>query len=116
MLVQSLKSIPKPAGPIPGFPSRPQAEVSRSHSTVGAFPRSTTELVNSDRWLTVTLEGTCRVSQRSALLLLLLLCFSMNDLNDRAEYVSNSARDTPALQRPAWEFDMFLTGWERAGR
>lgn len=52
--------------------------------------------MNSDRWLTVTLEGTCRASERSALLLL-LLSFSMNDLNDSTEYVSESARDTPAL-------------------
>lgn len=68
--------------------------------------------MNSDRWLTVTLKGTCRVSQRSALLLQ-LLCFSMNDLDDRTKYVSKSARDTPALQRPGWEFDMLLTDWEK---
>lgn len=74
----------------------PQADVSWIHNTVGAFPSSITELVNSDRWLTVTLKRTCRVSERSALLLL-LLCFSMNDLNDRTEYISKSARDTPAL-------------------
>lgn len=92
---QPLKSIPTPAGLRPGYPSMPQADVSWSHSTVGAFPRSITELVNSDRWFTVTLKRTCRASERSALLL--LLCFSMNDLNDRAEYVSKSACDTPAL-------------------
>lgn len=84
-----------PAGLSPGYPSVPQADVFGSHSTVGAFPRSITELVNSDRWFTVTLKRTCRASERSALLL--LLCFSMNDLNDRTEYVSKSACDTPAL-------------------
>lgn len=73
----------------------PQADVSWSHSTVGAFPRSITELVNSDRWFTVTLKRTCRVSEGSALLL--LLCVPMNDLNNRTEYVSKSACDTPAL-------------------
>lgn len=75
---------------------------------MGALSQSITELVNSDRWLRVTLKRTCRVSERSALLLL-LLCFSMNDLNDRTEYVSKSAHDTPALYRPLWESDMLLT-------
>lgn len=66
----------------------PQADVSWSHSTVGATPRisgpsqSWCTVIDVYQWLAVTLK----VSERSALLL--LLCFSMNDLN-KTENVLN---------------------------
>lgn len=68
------------------------------------------EPVHSNTWLPVVCSYTEREQIQFQKGRLLLLCFSINHLNDRAEYVLKSAGH-PALWRPGWESDILPTDW-----